>query len=99
MQRQIPEFDAKTILHFLIPHSNLFSLHNGTYKLTVKLEEGYTQSNFIIRSNDVVLNPVEDIYTIENITEDQYVTIEGLNLNQYQIEAKAYTGLMMCDGN
>jgi hypothetical protein len=63
--------------------------YNGTYSFTVELEEGYTQSNFVIRANDEVINPEEDVYTIENITEDQYVTIEGVALNQYQIEAKA----------
>jgi hypothetical protein len=64
----------------------------GTYMFTVILEEGYTQSNIIVRTNDTDIYPLLGIYIIKNISEDQYITVEGVAINQYQIVAKAHAG-------
>jgi hypothetical protein len=64
----------------------------GKYKFTVDLQEGYTQSDIIVRANNLILNPAGGVYAINNISADQYITISGVALNQYKIVAKAYTG-------
>ena len=49
------------------------------FRFTVTIEEGYhTTPNFAVKSNDSVLTPQENVYTIENIQEDQIVTVEGV---------------------
>jgi len=53
----------------------------GKFMFIVALVEGYTQSNIIVRANNVILNPVGGVYTINNIVIDQNVTISGVELN------------------
>jgi hypothetical protein len=66
--------------------------YNGKFKFVVEALEGYTKSIITVFTNGVVLNPVGGVYTISNITADQYVTIEGVQLNAYTIVAKAANG-------
>ena len=66
--------------------------YGGNYKFTVDLEENYTQSNIIVRANGVVVIPTENVYTINNISIDQIITISGVNLNKYEIIAQAFAG-------
>jgi hypothetical protein len=67
-------------------------VYGGNYKFTVDLEEGYTQSNVTVSVNDLVLNPANDVYTINNIYKDQIIDIKGVDLNKYQVVAQAYNG-------
>ena len=55
----------------------------GSYSFSIELAEGYTKGeNFAVKANDVVLTADENgVYTIENITEDQIVTVEGIILD------------------
>ena len=67
--------------------------YGGKFEFEVRLLEGYTQSNIIVRSNGIVLNAdALGIYTIKNIIIDQTVTIERLVLNTYKVKAEAYPG-------
>jgi hypothetical protein len=66
--------------------------YGGKYKFTVELLEGYTQSNIIVRANNMVINPAGGVYAINNIATDQYITISGVALNQYKITSIAYNG-------
>ena len=66
--------------------------HGGSYEFSIDLEEGYSQSNIVVFANGILINPLENVYTISNIVMDQEVTITGVELNQYQIEAQAYQG-------
>lgn len=51
----------------------------GNYSFTVTISEGYEAGEqFAVKANDVTLTAVEDVYTIENITADQTVTVEGV---------------------
>ncbi|MBQ3200276.1 MAG: hypothetical protein IJB67_07935, partial [Firmicutes bacterium] len=51
----------------------------GSYSFTVDIAEGYEAGeNFAVKANDVVLNAVESVYTIANITAEQTVTVEGV---------------------
>ena len=63
--------------------------YGGKFMFVVDLLEGYTQSNVLVRANGMLINMVAGVYTIQNIQEDQIVTIDGVALNQYQITAKA----------
>jgi uncharacterized repeat protein (TIGR02543 family) len=66
--------------------------YGGKYTFVVELLEGYTKSDITVRANGMVINPIDNEYTISNITVDQYITIEGLALNTYRVEAKADVG-------
>jgi hypothetical protein len=66
--------------------------HGATFKFRVELAEGYTQSNIIVRANNIILHPVAGVYSINNITIDQTVTINGVELNKYRVVARALAG-------
>jgi hypothetical protein len=42
----------------------------------------------MVRSNGLIINPIGEVYTINNITIDQEVTVTNVTLNQYKITAK-----------
>lgn len=49
------------------------------YSFTVTIPNAYTkEDNFAVKANGVELTASNNVYTIENITEDQVVTVEGV---------------------
>lgn len=49
------------------------------YSFTVTIPNTYTkEDNFAVKANGVELTASNNVYTIENITEDQVVTVEGV---------------------
>jgi hypothetical protein len=66
--------------------------HGGRYRFKVILEEGYSQSNIVVRANGLVINMSGGAYTINNIVKDQIITIDRVTLNQYKITAIAFNG-------
>lgn len=56
------------------------SVVEGTdFSFTVTIDNGYLQDeNFAVKVNGVVINAVNGIYTISNITENKTVTVEGV---------------------
>ncbi len=51
----------------------------GSYSFTVTIAEGYEAGeNFAVKANGVPLTALDGSYTIENITADQTVTVEGV---------------------
>jgi len=66
--------------------------HGGKFMFTVAIEDAYNQSNYTVRANNIVITQIGGIFTINNIVRDQDITIENVTLNQYRIEARAYTG-------
>ncbi|MCL2167715.1 MAG: hypothetical protein FWH59_01155 [Lentimicrobiaceae bacterium] len=61
----------------------------GNYSFTVTLDVAYSNAVITIKTNDVLITPVSDVYTITNIMEDQEITVEGLVINTYTISATA----------
>ncbi|HQQ20639.1 MAG TPA: chitobiase/beta-hexosaminidase C-terminal domain-containing protein, partial [Bacteroidales bacterium] len=59
------------------------------FAFTVTLAPSHNNSNITIKSNGVVLTPVEGVYTITSIVADQVITVEGLAINTYQIVASS----------
>ena len=49
----------------------------GSFSFTVSVNDGY-EGTPVVKANDAVLNAVDGVYTIENITADQTVTVEGI---------------------
>jgi len=72
--------------------SNTSVEYGAQFNFVVAPLEGYTQSVFTVRANNIVIQAIGGIYTINNISVDQYVTVEGLELNTYTITAKANVG-------
>lgn len=60
--------------------------HGLNYTFTVNLDEGYTDSNLVVKNGDVVLTAVDGVYTIENVTSDLTITVEGVALNVYSVQ-------------
>ena len=75
------------------PHSTSPVPYNGNFSFSIVLNPAYSQSNIIVKANDVILTPVSGVYTIVNITENQTVTIEGVQLNTYTITFPNITGI------
>ncbi|MBQ5584608.1 MAG: DUF4430 domain-containing protein, partial [Ruminiclostridium sp.] len=51
----------------------------GSYSFSVTLAEGYqTGEDFTVKANDAVLTAVDGVYTIENITADQTISVGGV---------------------
>jgi hypothetical protein len=55
--------------------------HGGMFMFEVILEAGYTQSKVTVRSNNLIIIPSGDTYTLKNIFADQYVTVDGVEEN------------------
>ncbi|MBP3673886.1 MAG: DUF4430 domain-containing protein [Oscillospiraceae bacterium] len=50
----------------------------GSYSFTVAVVYGYDGTNMVVKANDTVLTAVNGVYTIENITANQEVTVTGV---------------------
>ena len=66
--------------------------HGAKFMFDVSLVEGYTQSNFVVRANGLVVNATGGVYTVSNIMSDQTITVSGVELNKYRVVAKATAG-------
>jgi hypothetical protein len=66
--------------------------HGGSYSFTVTLATSHNQSTIVVKANGITLMPVGGVYTINNITANQTVTVEGVQINTYTITVTAGTG-------
>ncbi len=55
------------------------------YTFTVALEEGYTQSELLVKANDTVLTGENGTYTVSNVQGDLVITVEGVQKNTYTV--------------
>ncbi|MBR2547877.1 MAG: hypothetical protein IKF07_06780 [Eubacterium sp.] len=63
---------------------------HGNYSFSVNIADGFKKgSNFAVKVNGAVIEPVNDIYTITDITEEKTITVEDVvsqdTVNQYDI--------------
>lgn len=64
----------------------------GSFSFTVYPAMGYNMNTAVVKANDTVLTAENEVYTIENITADQIVTVEGVEKtieNQKTVTAPA----------
>jgi len=59
--------------------------YGDNYSFTVTLDAAYNQSTIVVKANDEVLTPTSDVYTILNITENQTIIVEGVQINAYTV--------------
>ena len=51
----------------------------GSYSFTITIADGYEAGeNFAVKANGTMLTAAADVYTIENITTDQTITVDGV---------------------
>lgn len=63
-----------------------------SYSFTVSFSDGYEAgSNFAVKSNGNTVNVIDGVYTINNIRENQSVTVEGVALKTYTISLPSNT--------
>lgn len=57
--------------------------YGGSFSFTIALDSEYDNSAITVKANGATLTPVNGVYTIANITADQTITVEGVELNTY----------------
>lgn len=68
-------------------------VEGGSYSFTVVIADGYVAGDgFAVKANGVTLTAVDGVYTIENITTNQTITVDGVVV--YVPPADAYTNLV-----
>ena len=55
------------------------------FQVLIDSDNGYSATS-AVKANGVSLEAVDSVYTIENITEDQVITIEGVHKAQYEVK-------------
>lgn len=59
--------------------------HGGKYTFALEISEGYTQSVPVVKVNGEVNAGEDGKYTVENVTENLVVTVEGVAVNTYTV--------------
>ena len=54
----------------------------GEFKFTVGLDDEYNNSSVIVKANGNEISPVDGVYTIENVTENIDITVDGVVKNK-----------------
>jgi len=72
--------------------SNIPVAYGGSYKFKVQLAASYSNSIIVMKANGKTLTPVNGVYSIDNITTVQTVTVTGLQLNTYSVNLPSGTG-------
>ena len=73
----LPESDGFTV----VPESGCTTIvpAGGDFSFTIEIAEGYAENNdFEVRVNGVDLEDEDGVYTIENITADQVIEVDGI---------------------
>jgi len=67
----------------------------SSFSFTITAAEGYDGTNMVVKANDTELTAEDGVYTIEGITADQIVTVEGIvKMDTYEVtltEGEGYT--------
>lgn len=70
--------------------------HGGEYKFKIELEPAYSDSTIVVKIGQETLTLGEDgYYTIENVTQNVDVVIEGATINTYTIKWLNYDGSVL----
>ena len=65
--------------------NNIVVEHGGSFQFKLSINDNFKQSTPVVISNGETISAVNEIYTISNITENQIVTVEGIETNTYSI--------------
>jgi hypothetical protein len=83
-----------TVGNYTIPEEGYITTatHGSNFVFTVELKDSHNQSNITVRANNIIINPIGNLYTISNVIKDQVITITGVEVNMYRIVARANPG-------
>ncbi|MBQ8295417.1 MAG: hypothetical protein IJX87_03175 [Clostridia bacterium] len=56
--------------------------HGDNYTFTLTVAEGYEAVEAVVKCGETVLTAVEGVYTVENVTDDISITVEGVTLKK-----------------
>lgn len=59
--------------------------HGKDFQFTVALDAQYSQSSITVTANNVAITPVDGVYTIQNVTANQVVSVSGVAKNTYSV--------------
>ena len=65
--------------------NNIFVEHDGSFQFKLSINDDFKQSSPVVISNGKTIPAVDEIYTISNISENQVVTVKGIETNTYII--------------
>ena len=77
----LPTSDAYTIT----PSSTSPVKSGGSFTFSLELNSGYNSDNMVIKANDAVLTSNDGNYTVNDITSNILITVEGVVKNQYSV--------------
>ena len=70
--------------------------HGGEYKFKIELEPAYSDSTIVVKAGEETLIIGDDgYYTIENVTQNVDIVIEGATINTYTIKWLNYDGSVL----
>ena len=73
--------------------------HGGSFQFNLSIYDDFKQSTPVVKSNGKTISAVNEIYTISNITENQIVTVEGIETNTYSITFANEDGFYSVDNS
>lgn len=82
----LPEIEGATIKKTEDSYSPVAK--GGEFKFTVELDKDYNNSSIKVKANGNEINSVDGVYTIENVTENTNITVEGISKNQTEEKPK-----------
>ena len=76
----LPEVEGATVKETEDSYSPVAK--GGEFKFTVGLDDEYNNSSVIVKANGNEISPVDGVYTIENVTENIDITVDGVVKNK-----------------
>lgn len=84
-QVTIPQGNGYQVIPFEDDPTTVEEGGSFRFQVLIDSENGYSATS-AVKANGVSLEAADSVYTIENITEDQVITIEGVHKAQYEVK-------------
>lgn len=95
---------TKNVYNVTLPKSvaftvtgNATAVYGENYSFVLEIKDGYDKTNLVVKANEMRIAAGEDgkTYTLTNVTEDQTITVDGLDIIKYDVTLTAGTGYVL----
>lgn len=95
---------TKNVYNVTLPESvaftvtgNATAVYGENYSFVLEIKDGYDKTNLVVKANEMRIAAGEDgkTYTLTNVTEDQTITVDGLDIIKYDVTLTAGTGYVL----
>ncbi|MDR1628257.1 MAG: hypothetical protein LBR79_05735 [Oscillospiraceae bacterium] len=73
------------------------SIHGGNFSFKIKALEGYTIKNIKVRANSDVIELINEKYTVNNIVNDIFISVEGIQSTKVDLKFQYVKGTIYKD--